>query len=206
MYIRTVKIEFSLGEDEDKLKDAVHFANTIRRMLCLRNLPASSVHVNLRQPTNLPSALVDVPPAFPPVSDIVTYLKLTWVTFTPPNDIWSLLSSLPRLQHLELSGIGVKSPDPGSPAETLFNGIPLTTMRLDTTSMGFIIQGLIRVANSLSNLSDFRIVHQDMAQEEVPQLVDAIQGRVKSLRFSTGCYPGDERDEEERPSVFDISE
>jgi len=77
-------------------------------------------------------------------------------------------------------------------------------MRITTACMGFIICSLVRVAVSLSHLDDFGIAYQDIRQEELPQLAEAIQKRVKCLRFTASCYPGDERDREYRPSAFDI--
>jgi len=75
-----------------------------------------------------------------------------------------------------------------------------------TMCMGFIVESLVRVAGSLSHLDDFGIKYQDIRQEAVSQLADAIQERVKCLRFSASCRTdgGAEWDMGCRPSVFDI--
>lgn len=207
-YIKTVKIESVRSSDRAlQLRNAINLADTIRRFCCLEHLPVPSVHVDLSQFCQLPRDLGPPLRIFSPVGDIVTRVTLSDVTFTHPNGIWPFLSSFPRLQHLELDGVGFGiSTEPNFPADKIFDGIPLSTMRLTTTSMGFVIRGFIKVAGSLSHLDDFGIAYQDIRQEELPQLADAIQRRVKCLRFSASCYPGDERDGEWRPSAFDIGE
>jgi len=207
-YIRTVKIELSFTYNGGaRLINAAHLADTICCLLYLVDLPSPSVHVSLSQPSQFLLSPAHALRSFPPVSHNVTFVRLSGVTFTHPNDIWPFLSSFPRLQYLELESVGFnKSADSSLPAESLFDGIPLTTMRLATASMGLVIRGLVRAASSLSHLEDFGIAYQDLRQGEVSQLVDSIQRRVKCLRFSSSCYPGDERNGESRPSVFDISE
>ena len=207
-YIRTVKIESYRGFDATfGLIDAVNLAHTIHRFCCLENIPDPSVHVNLTKfHLFLPASGHTLQP-FTPVSDIVTHVRLLNVTFARPNAIWPFLSSFPRLQCLELEDIGFRpSTESSFPADRIFDGVPLSTVRLTTASMGFVIGCLTRVAGSLSYLHDFGIAYQDIRQEELPQLAGAIQRRVGCLRFSASCYPGDERVEEWRPSAFDTRE
>lgn len=207
-YIRTVKIKSFHGFAETlRLGNAVDLADTIRWFCHLENLPAPSVHVNLTKFRQFSLFSNQPLQSFSPVSNIVTHVTLLDVTFAHPNGIWSFLSSFPRLQHLELERIGFNpSSGPSLPAGGIFDGVPLSTMRLTTASMGLVISSLVRMAGSLSHLDDFGIAYQDIRQEELPQLAGAIQRRVKCLRFSASCYPGDERDDEWRPSAFDISE
>ena len=64
---------------------------------------------------------------------------------------------------------------------------------MNVTFMRFVIGGLIGVASSLTRFDDFRITYRDIRQGALPQLADAIQRRVKSLRFNVSCCPGDKR-------------
>jgi len=199
-YIRTVRIESPASPYQaEQLGNAALLAQTIRQFRWHERLPTPSVHVTL---SNIPYL-----PPFSLVSDIVTRVKLLDVTFGHPSDIWPFLSSFPRLWYLELEGVGFNnSSGSGAPAEGIFNGIPLSTIRMTTASMGFVIDSLVKVAGSLSCLEDFGIAYQDIRQGALPQLADAIQKKVKCLRFTADCYPGDERNHEWRPSVFDLSE
>ena len=209
-YIRIVKIELSPDSDGGlRLENAVHLAHTIRRFCSGERLPVPAVHVNLSQSSQF-AFIPDLGHAlrpFSPVSDIVTQVRLSGVTFSHPNDIWPFLSSFPRLRFLELESVGFKNSRESSfPAEGIFDGVPLSAIRMATASMGFVIRSLIKVAGSLSHLEEFGIAYQDIRQRELPQLADAIQRRVKFLRFSASCYPDDERGRGWRPSTFDISE
>ena len=78
---------------------------------------------------------------------------------------------------------------------------------MTTASMGFIIDSLIKVAGSLLHLEDFGIVYQDTRQEAaLLQLADAIQMRVKCLRFNSDSYTGYGWHGGWRPSAFDMGE
>ena len=185
-----------------RLRDAVDLASAIRLFCDREHQPVPSVHVNLS--LFLGS---DALRRLSLVSGIVTHVKLSNATLCRPNDVWSFLSSFPRLQHLVLEDIGfIKSTESGFLAARTFNGVPLTTIRISTALESPIIDSLIKVADSLSHLDDFGIVHKDVIRGILPQLADAIQKRVKCLRFTAGCKPSDERGDEWRPSAFDISE
>jgi len=204
-YIKTVKIDSLANQDRVvRLRDAVGLTCAIRLFCDRERQPDPSVHVNMSLflgSDALRRLLL--------VSDIVTHVKLSNATLGRPNDVWSFLSSFPRLQHLVLEDIGfIKSTDSKSDFLTTrtFNGVPLSTIRITTALEGPIINSLIKVANSLSHLDNFGIVHKDIIRGALPQLADAIQRRVKRLRFTAGCYPSDGRGDEWRPSAFDISE
>jgi len=205
-YVKTVKIETFANTDQFfRLKTATHLAHTIRRFCDHERLPAPSVHTTLRG-----SLGQSYTPSFWSLSlvgDIITHVKLSNVTFSHPNDILPFLSSFPRLQYLELEGVGFNnSAGPSFSSEEVFNSIPLSTIRMATASMGFVIDSLIKVAGSLSYLENFGISYQDVRQGAVQQLADAIQTKVKRLRFTADCYPGDERSNEWRPYGYDIGE
>lgn len=200
-YIKTVKIEsFANPNQVARLSNAAHLAHTIRQACDRGRLPIPPVHVTLRRYDSLWSLTLSL------INDIVTCLKLSDVTFGHPNDVWPFLSSFPRLQHLELGGVGFNLGESGFPVERIFEGIPLTTIRITTSSMGFVIGSLAKVAGSLSYLEGFGIAYEDNRQGALLQLADAIQGKVKCLRFSADCYPGDERLDDWRPSTFDTGE
>lgn len=209
-YIKTVKIDSFVDPTRlsgaVRLRGAVDLACAIRLFCNLKGLPDPSVHATLRgslgrwdSPSVWPLSLVN---------DIVTYIKLSKVTFGHPSHVLTFLSSLPRLQYLDLEGVGFfRSEEPRNPTEKTFDGIPLSTIRITTASMGFIIDSLVRVAGSLSYLEDFGIAYEDIRQEgALLQLADAIQMRVKCLRFTADCYPSYRRRSEWRPPACDIGE
>ena len=202
-YIKAVKINSLANQDRViRLRDAVDLACAIRLFCDRERQPVPSVHVNL-------SLFLggDALRRLSLVSGIVTHVKLSNATLCRPNDIWSFLSSFPRLQHLVLEDIGfIKSTESGFLAARTFNGVPLSTIRITTALEAPIIDSLIKVADSLSHLNDFGIIHKDIVRGALPRLADAIQRRVKCLRFTAGCYPADERGDGWRTSAFDMSE
>lgn len=204
-YIGVVEVEsLTHLNQEVLLRDSAHLIQEILRFCTLEGLPGPSVHVNIGYfqlgPEDLTSSLSLV-------CDIVTRVKLRNVISAHPNAIWSFLSSLPKLQCLELLNVGLThSAKYSLPAEGTFDGIPLSTLRITTASAGFIISSIARVADSLTHLDDFGIAYQDIRQDNLPQLAKAIQERVKCLRFSASCYSGEKRGGETRPFAFDISE
>lgn len=203
-YIKIVKIDSSRSDRGTQLEKGSSLAHAINQFCDLERLPAPFVHVSLNELGFGPGR--SLRQSLSLVCDVVIHLKLSNVTFAHPDDIWSFLSSFPRLQHLELFRVGfVGHVYYDLPAETRFNNIPLSTLRINTVTMGYIIRSLVKMAASLSYLDDFGITYQDITQEELPQLAEAIRGTVKCLRFSASCYPGHDRDES-RPSASDISE
>ena len=204
-YIKMVKIEsFTNPNQAAQLRNATRIVDTIRQLCDYERLPVPSVHATLGQSfsqSNAPYLW-----SFTLVSDIVTHVKLLNLTFDRSSDIWSFLSSFPRLQYLELECVGFSNfAGSSSPAEGTFNGVPLSTIRMTTAFMGVIINSLIKVASSLSYLDDFGIAYQDIRQGALSKLADAIQGSVKCLRFIADCYPDKGRGDERRPSAFDMS-
>ena len=197
-YIKIVKIASSRS---DRLANATYLAHAIRGFCSSRRLPSPSVHVSLSRFKSSQGVLLSL------LNDTITHVELLNVTFTPGNDVWPFLSSLSRLQHLALSATEANEPSGYDlPTGTAFEGIPLSTLRMTTASMGFVVSSIIKIAGSLPQLEDFGIFYEDIRQEGLPQLADAIQRTVKCLRFSASCYPGDWRDTESRPSGSDISE
>ena len=203
-YIRTVKIDSLVEFDRPaRLRCAAHLVDTIRQLCNREGLPAPSVHASLSMAFGRREALRQ----FSLVNDLVTQVRLSSISFSHPRYIWPFLSSFPRLQYLGLERVGFgDSPTSSFPAEDIFNGIPLSTIRMTTAYMGFIIASLIRVAGSLPHLEDFGIEYQDIRQAALPRLADAIQERVKCLKFSVECCPGVNRGGDPRPSASDISE
>ena len=200
-----MKIEsFYTRDGAPGLRSDVQFAHTIRQSCNLESLPVPPVHLRLvhfhqyRRGPSHPAR------TFFPISDIVTHIQLSDVRC---SHIWSFLSPFPRLQHLELEAVGPsEDPESSLPLDGIFDGTPLSTMRLATASMGHIICDLIKVAGSLSHLHDFGVEYQDVRQRELPRLADAIQKRVECLRFSASCHPGYGVHDQWRPSAFDICE
>jgi hypothetical protein len=70
--------------------------------------------------------------------------------------------------------------------------------------MGYFITTLLAEAGFLSRVTDFGIAYQNTGQEHLLEgPVRVIRKRVKRLRFSAGCYPGEKREGESRPYAFD---
>jgi len=82
--------------------------------------------------------------------------------------------------------------------------IPLSKIRIGTMSMGFIIDSLLAYAGALTSLEEFGILYEDVRQTALVTVAEAIQAKVKVLRFGANCHPGVEHDRNRRPSVFDI--
>ena len=187
-YIRIVKIEsFSTYHRAAQLASIAYLAHEIRRFRSIEHLSTPSVHVSLGQyllgPVDALSSSLSL------ASDIVTHVKLLNAIFPDKNDIWPFLSSFRRLKCLELSNVRFKHyAEGGLPAESLFRGVPLSTLRITTQVPRFITSSLVRMVNSMPHLDDFGIGYQHVTYGELLGLVDAIQRRVKCLRFSASCY------------------
>lgn len=202
-YIRIVKIELLPSPNGTPQLGNTHcIAHAIRQLCDLESLPVPSVHVSLAKLNSGPESCIALS-TFPLVNDIVTHVRLADASFADGNDIWPFLSSFPRLQSLELAKVGFDDYSrPALPSERIFDGIPLSKLRITTAFMGFIISSLIAIADSLNHLEDFGVTYQDIRQARLPQLAEVIQGRVKRLRFNASCYPGPRRSTEIRPSTF----
>lgn len=202
-YIRVVKIELLPSSNGVPQLGNTHCITHMIRQLCdSESLPAPSVHVSLAKLSSGPESCIALS-TFPLVGDIVTHVRLADASFADGNDIWPFLSSFPRLQCLELSKIGFDDYSrPALPSERIFDGVPLSKLRITTAFMGFIISSLITIADSLNYLEDFGVTYQDIRQARLPQLAEVIQSRVRRLRFNASCYPGPRRSMEIRPSVF----
>ena len=165
--------------------NAAQLVHTIRHFCDFERLPAPFMHVVLGQPQPGPYILSW---SLSLASDLVTHLKFSFATFSHCSDIWQFLSSFPRLQFLELSNVGIDyTAEVSLPTEGLFDGVPLSALRITTAYMEFVISGLIKAADSLSQLDDFAITYQDNNQE-LPRLAEVMQERVKCLRFNAGCH------------------
>ena len=200
-YIKTVKIDSLTNSDRTaRLRDAVRLVSAIR-LFCNREcLPIPPVQATLGLFLGN-----DTLQSFSLVRGIVTHVALSNATFGRPSDIWSFLSSFPRLQYLELGDVvPIEPAESGFPLARIFDGVPLSTIRITTAFTGIVLDGLIKAAGSLSHLADFGIVYQDIKPGALPRLADAIQGRVKCLRLSEGY--SDRKRGGERPPASDTSE
>lgn len=188
-YIKIVKI---VSQCPDQLENAASLAHAIRTFCDSEGLPSPSVHISLIQFKTGPKILST---QLSLINDIVTHVKLHNVTFVYADEIWPFLSSLPRLQHLEIPGFRFSTPTRYSlPPERMFDGIPLSTLRVSTMFQGIVILSLTNVAGSMSHLEDFGIVYEGVWQKDLPQLAEAIQKMVKMSEvfreLLSGCRKG----------------
>ena len=211
-YINVVKIEpLSSPNRPSRIGNAQHLAQDVRQFCKIKNLPIPSVHVKLSQFHPCPGSYITWSLFFR-IEDIVTQLQLLNVTIRHRKDIRPFLSSFPQLQHLEISNPTFESHLAGPAqgfyphAERTFDDVPLSTLQIGTTSMEYFISTFLAEAGFLSHITDFGISYQDTGQGQLLELVGAIRKRVKRLRFSAGCYPGEKRDRESRPSASDPSQ
>ena len=215
-YIRTVKI-ISMASDEEmsRLQDAVLLYQCIRRRLLKSeegpgsdgstppHLPA--VHLCLGKCCDLGTG--GILPALSHISDKVTRLEFSSPILSRRDDLWPFVSSLPNLHSLEVIDLAFHHNGASSrlPPQPGLKNIPLSKVRIDTMSMGFIIDSLLEYADVLTSLEEFGILYEDVRQTALGTVAEAIQGKVKVLRFSANCHPGTEHDRKWRPSAFDFS-
>ena len=140
------------------------------------------------------------------ISDKVTHLEFSSPILSRRDDLWPFVSSFPNLRTLEVIDLAFHHygnnrlpPQPG------LKNIPLTKIRMNTMSMGFVIDSLLEYADELTSLKEFGVLYEDVRQTALMMVAEAIQGSVKVLRFSAKCHPGIEYERNRYPSAFDIS-
>jgi len=87
-------------------------------------------------------------------------------------------------------------PQPG------LRNIPLSKILIDTRVVGSLINSLIANADEFTSLEEFGIWYPDVGGAALLTAAEAIQGRVKVLRFSANRHPEKEQ-KRSPPSVFD---
>ena len=214
-YIRTVKIVSIVPEGRiSRLQDAIWLYQCIERALSesgsssnpddsMPHLP--TVHCFLSGPCDVGQG--GIFPALSAILDNVTHLKLSSTTLSRRNGFWPFVSSFPTLHSLEVTDLtyyhhGTVSELPPQPG---LKNIPLSKIRMDTMAMGFIVDSLLAYADLITSLEEFGILYEDVTQANLGKMAEAIQGKVKVLRFSANCHPGTEPERNRRPSAFDLS-
>ncbi|KAF9647259.1 hypothetical protein BDM02DRAFT_3188167 [Thelephora ganbajun] len=207
-YVRTVKIMSMFSEQRvSRLEDAVSIYQSIQRGLS-GSSDGSTPH--------LPTIYLCVGrycilgedgilPALSQVSNKVTHLEFSSPILSNRNDFWPFVSSFPNLRSLEVIDLAFHHHgDDRLPPQPGLESLPLSKIRIDTMSMGFIIDSVLAYANVLTSLEEFGILYEDVRQTALATLAEAIQANVKVLRFSANCHPGTEYERQRRPSAFDI--
>jgi hypothetical protein len=210
--IRTVKIvSVDSRRRMGTLQDAVLLYQNIQRGLS-ESEPGSgptlhppTVHLCLGRHCNLGMDILL--PVLSQISDKVTHLEFSSPILSHPHDLWPFISSFPNLRSLEVRDLGFRHygdnkplPQPG------LKNIPLSKIRIDTMSMGFVIKSLLAYADTFTSLEEFGILYEDVRQTTLTAMAEAIQGNVKVLRFSASCHPGPGAESRsDRPSVSDTS-
>jgi len=215
-YVRTVKIVLISPERERRtpqLQDAVLFYRSIRRALSepgsdpspgdsMPRLPTA--HLRLGSYCNLGEG--GILPALSEILDKVTDLEFSKPLLSRRNDFWPFVSSFPALHSLKVTSLVFHHHgDERLRPQPQLKNIPLSKIRIDTMSMGFIIDSLLAYADVLTSLEEFGIFYEDVMQTALGNVAEAIRGKVKVLRFSARCHPGTEPSRNGRPSAFDLS-
>ena len=207
-YIRTVKIVSMQTEQRvSEFEDAVSFYQSIQRGLSesddsTPDLP--TIHLCLGKYCDLGEG--GLLRSLSRISDRVTRLEFSSPILSRRDDLWPFVSSFPNLRSLEVIDLAFHHygnnrlpPQPG------LRNIPLSKIRMNTMSMGFIIDSLLEYANVLTSLEEFGILYEDVRQTTLANVAEAIQGNVKVLRFSAKCHSGKEYERNRYPAAFDIS-
>ena len=209
-YIRTVEIiSMSPEQRVPQLENAVSLYRGLSKSESgfgpdgsTPHLP--TVHLCLGRYCNL--GLDGVLPALSPISDKVTHLEFSSPILSRRDDLWPFVSSLPNLRSLKVIDLAFHHHGVNRlPPQPRLKTIPLSKIRIDTMSMGFIIDSLLAYADVFTSLEEFGILYEDVRQTALAKVAEAIQGKVKVLRFSANCHPGTEYERDRRPSAFDIS-
>ena len=209
-YVRMVKIASMVSDHRvDKLRDAVSlYQTTIRRALSESDgstpdlLP--TIRLCLGMYCNLGKG--GILPVLSRISDQVTRLEFTSPILSRRDDFWPFVSSFPNLRYLEVMDLAFHHDgDNGLPPQPRLRNLPLSHIRIDTMSMGFIIDSLLAYADVLVSLNEFGILYEDVRQTALAMVAEAVQAKVKVLRFSANCHPGTEYERHKRPSAFDLS-
>ena len=213
-HIRTMKIASMPAEqDTRRLKDAVLLYQSIRSKLSEsgsgKNSDGSTPHlptVHLRLGRCCDLGKGGILSELSQISDKVTLLEFSSPILSRRDDLWPFVSSFPNLHSLEVMDLAFHhNGDNRLPPQPRLKNIPLSKIRIDTMSMGFIIDSLLAYAGVLTSLEEFGVLYEDVRQRALGTVAEAIQEKVKVLRFSANCHPGTEHDRKWRPSAFDIS-
>ena len=208
-YVRTVKIvSMSPEHRTSRLKDAVSSYRTMDRRGLSEHSDGSTadlptVHLCMGMYCNLGST--GVLPALSQISDKVTHLEFLSPILSRRDDFWPFVSSFANLRSLEVIDLAFHHHgDNRLPPQPRLKKLPLSKIRIDTMSMGFIIDSILAYADVLTSLEEFGILYEDVRQTALVTVAEAIQANVKVLRFSANCHPGTEYERDRRPSAFDI--
>ena len=207
-YVRTVKIVSMHSEQRlNRLKDAVSLYRCIQRGLSESDGPTPhppTIHLCVGMYCDLGKD--GILPSLSQISDKVTHLEFSSPILSRRDDLWPFVSSFPNLRSLEVIDLAFHHYGSNRlPPQPRLKNIPLSKIRIDTMSMGFIIDSLLAYANGLTSLEEFGILYEDVRQTALATVAEAIQRDVKVLRFSANCHPGTEYERNRRPSAFDIS-
>ena len=208
-YIRTVKImSMHLEQRVGQLEGAILLYQIIQRQLSNSDgstpddLP--TIHLCLGRYCDLGED--ELLPSLSQISDKVTRLEFSSPILSHRDDLWPFVSSFPNLRSLEVIDLAFHHHgDNRLPPQPRLKNIPLSEIRMNTMSMGFIIDSLLAYADVLTSLEVFGILYEDVRQTALVTVAEAIQENVKVLRFSARCHPGTEYERNRRPSAFDIS-
>jgi len=213
-YVRTVKIVSIAPERRmTQLQDAVWFYRRIQRAPSEPGLGTDlsnstphlpTIHLLLGGFCNLGEG--GILPALSEILDKVTHLEFSNPILSRRDDFWPFISSFPTLRSLKVTSLAFHHHgDDRLPPQPRLKNIPLSKIRIDTMSMGFIIDSILAYADVLTSLEEFAILYEDVMQTALGKVAEAIQGKVKVLRFSAICHPGTEPSRDRRPSAFDLS-
>ena len=220
-YVRTVRVVSMVSEHRtSRLEDAASLYQRMIRRYERHPLPESGKSSG----SSSSSATTDLPTIhlclgrycdlgegvgiLRALSDKVTRLEFSSPILSRRDDLWPFVSSFPNLRSIQVLDLAFHHygdrvnklpPQPG------LKRLPLSQIRIDTMSMGFVIDSLLAYADALTSLEEFGILYEDVRQTALVTVAEAIQANVKVLRFGANCHPGTEHDRNRRPSAFDIS-
>jgi hypothetical protein len=208
-YVRTVKVVSMVSEHRtSRLGDVVSLYQSM-----IRCRPSESDGSTADLPTiqlcmgrycNLGDG--GIFPALSQISEEVTHLEFSSPILSRRDDLWPFVSSFPNLRSLEVLDLAFHHHGNNKlPPQPRLKKLPLAKIRIDTMSMGFVIDSLLAYANVLTSLEEFGILYEDVRQTALVTVAEAIQERVKVLRFSANGHSGSEYERNRRPSAFDIS-
>ena len=208
-YLRTVKIVSMLPERRvSRLEDAVSsYRSMVRCGLSGSDGSTAdppTIQLCLGMYCNLGSA--GILPALSQISDKVTHLEFVSPILSRRDDLWPFVSSFANLRSLKVIDLAFHHRrDNRLRPRPALKKLPLSNIRIDTMSMGFIIDSILEYADTLTSLEEFGILYEDVRQTALVTVAEAVQATVKVLRFSANCHPGTEYERNRRPSAFDIS-
>lgn len=208
-YVRVVRIvSMRMDQRVSRLEDALSLYWTIQRGRSAGSGDGSTsdlpIHLCIGRYCDL--GRDGILPSLSQISDKITHLEFSSPILSRRDDLWPFVSSFPNLRTLKVIDLAFHHygnnrlpPQPG------LKNIPLTKIRMNTMSMGFVIDSLLEYADVLTSLEEFAVVYEDVRQTALLTVAEAIQGNVKVLRFDAHCHPGIEYERDRYPSAFDIS-